>query len=137
MDGLGVCAMGRVLRLFATAVRFGSMRRGLALVLALVALLWQAGVVQTHVHLDGPGHETGIVAQAGLGISSTQGHADGKPIPCILCQDRFSGSQFVLGAPPVLHIPAFTLIETAALAIAALGPRVAAHFWIGRAPPTF
>jgi len=109
-------------------------RPRLGALLALVALLFQAFVVQTHVeHAGAP-----LSSDTAAAYVAQTAHAAGRedaPTACFLCQELALSGAFLQATPPAL-----TLGETFALTIAPAASFTAprtfpAHAWQSRAPP--
>jgi cytochrome c551/c552 len=111
--------------------RPGVVRGAFALV-ATLALLLQAFVVQTHTHAFSAPIVVATEAQAGA-------HAEDTSVPhhksgCILCQALAHSVQAL--TPSTAQVAALTgaTYETAALALRR-APRALSHTWRSRAPP--
>ena len=111
---------------------------GVACLLLLVALLFQGGLVRTHVHaaqlLAPPGVSASLQA-SGVSDATSQHVPDGGSGSCLLCREAAAAGQYMLpgaefiAAPLQLHRWA---VPQAAIEFALGTPT---HGWLSRAPP--
>ena len=118
----------------ATAMPSANMRRAALLVAALLALLWQSFVVQTHVH---PAAFAGSpkVENSWQGPLLHRGKASDRGDNCALCQElAYSGAYLVGAAVPVIIQAAAQFLPAEPQIL--LGTAFArSHSWRSRAPP--
>ena len=117
--------------------------RALMTFMAVVAVLLQTFVVQTHVHGSG-----GFDLSVGAPIASTASRVgqfdqppraatdQGDKTPCIICQTLATAGATVLAADPPLVSALGVIAHEARLNIPVV-PRPVSHLWQSRAPPTF
>lgn len=103
--------------------------------LAMLAVLLQAFVVQTHVHAPVAPLSIGFHQPAG-GDDAVHVTATGEhQLVCAICQAlAASGSALPPGAPVALVAALTNSLAVIALSIA---PRIASYSWQSRAPPSF
>lgn len=117
------------------------MRRA-AVLLAVLAMMLQNFVVQTHVHRPG---ENGIIS-AISGDVAAKAEPAGKapkdkfpinedPANCPLCQEFQHNGAFVAPGAAVLALPFYVRVSLIVFRQPALAVRALSHAWHGRAPP--
>lgn len=107
-----------------------------ALLAVLFCFLWQAIVVQTHVHHHAVAGSTGMdgVATAPSVIRTDQSDTD-DPANCALCQDRAQTDAYLLPDPVVVDQPVVVGTAPSLLAPPASLSHARSHAWQSRAPP--
>lgn len=106
-------------------------RRLLPLLVALLALCWQAFAVQTHVHpvrIDG-GPRSAVIEDGGA--TAELGGED-----CLLCAELAHAGDLLTPAAPAYHIPFAVAAAQPRLANAHIAPRDRQRGWRNRGPPS-
>lgn len=101
---------------------------------AIVAILLQSLVIQTHVDAVGVAHAIGIERSAGEAVRAHASNKAGDPAACPFCEDlATSGTTLLASAPALLTTGA--IIANEALIQIRRAPVQPAHAWQSRAPP--
>ena len=105
---------------------------------ALIAVLLQAFVVQTHIHA--PAAPVGVAIERAADGSDTQAaHVSAadehQAVACVVCQALARGANAVLAAAASGLTAADAIGEAATYALPR-APPIAAHPWRSRAPPS-
>lgn len=132
---MGLRAMVALWSIAATTPEVGTRRRVLALA-ALLALLWQGFVVQTHVHYrDGPAQwSSGRGDSSGATLAAPR-TPDDPPYDCPICrQAAIAGSYLTPSTPPLPIVLAAFAWFTSPLPKPWRG-RQRSHAWRSRGPP--
>lgn len=105
-----------------------------ATLLLVLALLWQAFTVQTHIDPQAQRFAPGISAsdapvakQAGAGDSSA---------PCFLCEELALSGHYIAASPVLFATPAIAIAWFAPVLLGGVTRRTRSHRWRSRAPPT-
>jgi hypothetical protein len=118
--------------------------RACFVLLALVAVLIQSLVVQTHIHhtvaaVSYGNPSTGLTTLAAPDKSPTLPHApikgDDDSSSCALCQAFTHSGQFLHSATILSFVPLWQSAESATIIVAAPVRFALSHSWQGRAPP--
>jgi len=121
-----------------TLVAATSWRQRGSTLAALLAVVLQTFVVQTHIHTPvAPLHF--VYAQA-AGATSDDGSAHAKAsnshqVLCLICQTLATSGSAML--PSAAIVAATTQTNDEAVVALAQAPRVHSHSWQSRAPPSF
>ena len=111
--------------------------RRLAIVFAaLLAILWQSFVTQTHVHANPGAHATAISDRAGAPTRLNAGEAPSDlPATCPICQEVEHAGSYLSPATVALQPPA--PVDVWRTVTPTLSPtlRQRSHAWQSRAPP--
>jgi hypothetical protein len=136
----------------ATAVGHQSLPRALSVLMAVVALVIQILVVQTHIHIpqvSGRSASVSIVTVAQtLMAGSAAEVADQQanlprdkypinedPSNCPLCQEIAHSGQFVQSAAALAYVPAWISVHFIVFSETLPSLFTVSHNWQGRAPP--
>lgn len=109
------------------------MRTRAVTLIALLAVVIQAFVVQTHIHVPAAPAEAGYSQSAGATHETEVASADDQRVFCALCQ-VLAGATLVPTAATASV--AWQTSAEARLALT-LAPRSHTHSWQSRAPPSF
>ena len=102
---------------------------------AIVAILLQSLVIQTHVDAVGVAHAIGIERGAGEAVPAQHAtNKAGAPAACPFCEDLATSGTTLLASAPAL-LTTGGIIANEALIQIRRAPVQPAHAWQSRAPP--
>lgn len=113
-------------------------RRPIAFVLtALLAVVLQAFVVQTHVHVSGVTYSVSYSQQASGShdLSIDASAAGDHQVACVICQAMATAGTAMLPSAAIIAATVSTNADT--ILALARAPRAHTHSWRSRAPPSF
>lgn len=109
--------------------------RGIVLLAALLAFVWQSYVVHAHIHLHYTLASGYAPSQAAPGLLADDTPPTTPPTNCAICQEISHSGVFLL--PDAVSITAHSATAMLAPLVAALGAAAVSrsHAWHSRAPP--
>jgi hypothetical protein len=117
--------------------------RRAAVLVAVLAMMLQSFVVQTHVHRAGEAGFISAIADDTAGKAAPAGKAPADKIPanddpanCPLCQEFGHNGAFVAPTAAVLALPFYIHLSLIVFHQPAPAVRALSHAWQGRAPPS-
>jgi len=119
----------------------GTIRSRFAVLFLMLAVLLQAGVIQTHNHLaaDVVTANDAIGAPINLAVASVTPSGKSRPTSppvCPLCEEQALFGSYMLGAPAIVVAPVATVAWYSPVPIFSSIGRQVSHAWRSRAPPT-